>query len=119
MSNVVPFEKMDLLPDCRAKDTRGRVFTAAGVQVPVFCANCGVHGGWCPEENMNFIFYLCNKCVETCGEIAGVMLMPDEVFYEKCRQEQMASYGRYLTQEEIAKVVEDGSSPLAKLLTQG
>jgi hypothetical protein len=87
--------------------------------VPVFCANCGADGGSCPEENMTFMFYLCNKCAQTHGQIAGTMMMPDEVFFEKLKQEQMASYGRYLTQEELSAIVAADASPLATLLTQG
>jgi hypothetical protein len=46
--------------------------------------------------------------------------MPDEVFFEQVRQEQLASHGRYLTDIELAAAVEnDASSPLAKLLKQG
>jgi hypothetical protein len=109
----------DVLPDCRARETRGRVFTAGGVLVPVFCANCGRDGGWCPEENMTFLFYLCSTCAETHGQIAGTMLMPDEVFFERLRQEQVEAYGRYLTQQELTQVVEAGGSPLATLLKSG
>ena len=110
---------MELLPDCRAKVTRGRVFTAGGAWVPVFCANCGVDGGLCPEDNMTFLFYLCAKCAETHGHVAGTMLMPDEVFFEQVKQEQIEAYGHYLTQEELTRVVEAGASPLATLLKSG
>lgn len=68
---------------------------------------------------MTFLFYLCNKCAETYGSIAGTMMMPDEVFFEKLKQEQIAAYGRYLTQQEIAAVMEAGASPLARLLRSG
>jgi len=117
MSNVTPIRK-DLLPDSRAKETKNRVFTPMGAFIPIFCANCGAPGGHCPEENMNFLFYLCNKCAETHGAIAGVMLMPDEVFFEKVKQEQMAAYGRYLSERELLAVVEADASPLATLLKQ-
>jgi hypothetical protein len=109
----------DILPDCRAKEAKDRIFTPIGAWVPVFCANCGVDGGSCPEENMTFIFYLCKKCAETYGKIAGTMLMPDEVFFEKLKQEQLASHGKFLTQEELAAVVEADASPLATLLKTG
>lgn len=118
-SNVLPFTKNEVLPDSRAKETKGRIFTPMGAFVPVFCANCGVPGGHCPEENMTFLFYLCQKCFETHGEVAGVMMMPDEVFFEKLKQEQIASYGRYLTQQEIQKIVEEDASPLATLIKAG
>lgn len=109
--------KADLLPDSRARETKGRIFTPSGAFIPVFCANCGFHGGHCPEENMTFLFYICNKCAEKYGEIAGIMFMPDEIFFEKLKQEQLESHGRYLTLEELAAVVEaDAASPLAKLI---
>jgi len=111
--------KIDLLPDSRAQETKGRIFTPMGAWIPFFCANCGKDCGSCPEENMNFLFYLCPKCFETHGEIAGTMMMPDEVFFEKLKQEQMASYGHYLTQQELAAVVEADASPLATLLKAG
>ena len=111
--------KQDVLPDSRARETKARVFTPMGVWIPVFCANCGADGGMVPEENMNFVFYLCAKCAETHGKIAGMMMMPDEVFFERLKQEQLASYGRFLTQAELAAVVEADASPLAKLLKEG
>jgi hypothetical protein len=109
----------DILPDSRAKETKARIFTQIGTWIPVFCANCGADGGSVPEENMNFVFYLCAKCAETYGQIAGHMMMPDEVFFERLKQEQLAAHGRYLTQLELAKVVEEDASPLAKLLKEG
>lgn len=112
----------ELLPDCRTHvdhTPRGMIQGPGGMWVPVFCANCGVDGGMCPEVNMTFIFYLCKKCADTYGEIAGTMMMPDEVFFEKMRQEQMASYGRYLNQDELTVIVEEDASPLATLLKSG
>jgi hypothetical protein len=107
---------MEILPDCRAKEAKGRVFVCGVSWIPVFCANCGADGGLCPEENMTFMFYLCNKCAETHGQIAGTMLMPDEVFFEKLRQEQIETYGRYLTQDELARIADADDTPLARLL---
>lgn len=109
---------MEFLPDCRAKTTRGRVFTADGVWVPFFCANCGKEGGKCPEANMTFMFWQCAPCFERYGAIAGTMVVPDQVFYEKLAQEQIASHGRTLTALELAKVKEDDSSSLARLLKE-
>jgi hypothetical protein len=108
----------DILPDSRAKNTKERIFTANGVWIPIFCANCGVHGGSCPEENMTHVFYICNKCFKTYGEIAGTMAVPDAVFFEKVKQEQLEAHGRFLTHEELAGVVEEGTTPLAKLLKE-
>lgn len=109
----------EILPDSRAKNPTGRIFRGSQAWVPVFCANCGCAGGMCPEENMTFLFYQCEPCARTYGAIAGTMSMPDEVFYEKMKQEQMASHGRYLTELELAAVVEADASPLATLIKQG
>lgn len=112
----------EILPDSRQHTDhtpKGMIQGPWGMWVPVFCGNCGIEGGSCPEQNMTFIFWLCQKCAETYGEIAGTMLMPDEVFFEKLKQEQMASFGHYLTQQELAIVVEEDASPLATLLISG
>jgi NAD-dependent SIR2 family protein deacetylase len=108
----------DILPDSRARETKGRIFTANGTWVPVYCANCGRNGGSCPEENMTFAFYLCNACVKTYGEVAGTMMVPDQVFYDKVRDEQMEAFGRPLAHHELLCTIEQDSSPLATLLKE-
>lgn len=110
--------KTTVLPECRARDPKGMIFTEIGVYIPFYCANCGKECGSCPEENMRFMFYLCPKCAESWGEVAGVMALPDEVFWEKLKQEQMAHFGYYPNQQELAKVLEEDSSPLATLLKE-
>lgn len=107
----------DILPDSRADYTKGCIYTPAGVYIPYFCGNCGKECGWCPED-ATFMFYLCRNCEGKYGEVAGLMRLPDEDYWEKLKQEQMASYGHYLTQEELAKVVEEDNSPLARLLKE-
>jgi hypothetical protein len=111
--------KDNVLPECRAREHKGLIFTPAGAYVPFFCANCGKHCGACPEENMTFMFYLCPKCEQTYGQAAGAMRLPDEDFWELLKQEQMAHFGYYPNQQELAKVLEEDSSPLAKLLKAG
>lgn len=108
----------DLLPDSRARQAKGVVRGYGMNWVPIFCANCGKDGGMCPEENMTFICWLCAYCAETYGKIAGTLMMPDEIFWEKVKQEQLAAYGRYLTDLELAAVVEADASPLATLVKQ-
>lgn len=109
-------DRKDILPDSRARETRNRIFTPGGAWIPIFCASCGKDGGSCPEENMTFIFYLCNDCFKKHGHLTGTMVMPDEVFWAKVKEEQMASFGRYLTELELAAVVEADASPLATLI---
>jgi hypothetical protein len=108
----------EILPDCRTKDRRNFSQTQLGISVPIFCANCGAPGGDVPEENMTFAFYLCTRCAETYGQIAGMMMMPDQVFFEKVKQEQLEAYGRYLSELELLAVVEADASPLATLIKE-
>lgn len=108
--------KIDILPDSRPKEPKGRVFQGAVSWIPIFCANCGADGGLVPEENCNFAFYLCNACAQTHGAVPGTMMMPDQVFWEKLKQEQLESHGRYLNEIELAQVLEADASPLATLL---
>jgi hypothetical protein len=63
---------------------------------------------------MTFIFYLCPACAETHGHVAGLMAMPDEVFFATLAEEQVERYGHYLTPEEWARL--DGSHPLVKMI---
>jgi hypothetical protein len=109
---------VDILPDSRARDIKGRIFRCGVPWVPVACASCHKPYGTVPED-MPFAFVLCNPCADRYGDIAGMAKMPDEVFFEKLKQEQMASYGRFLTLEEIGKVVEDNDSQLATLILKG
>ena len=107
---------VSLLPDCRAITPRAVRRSIVGSWDPVFCANCGADGGYVPQENITFLFYLCNACAETYGQIAGTMMMPDEVFFERLAQEQLEKYGKYLTIEEWGRISEDVSHPFHKLL---
>lgn len=109
---------IELLPDSRAKNTKNRIFRGSEAWVPVFCANCGKEGGWCPEENMTFLFYQCYPCSEKYGEIAGTLKMPDEVFFEKLKNAQLEEHGEFLDSQELAKIVEEDASPLATLLLE-
>ena len=111
----------EILPDSRV----GHIYTRRNVVwrngawwVPIFCASCGNDGGIVPEENMTFAFYLCQGCADKYGHIDGIYLEPDVAFWNRVNEEQIDSYGRLLTQEELMKVVEDGTSPLAKLLKE-
>lgn len=111
-------ETRDILPDSRPRETKGRIFTRNGVTwVPFYCANCFKHCGSCPETS-TFLFYLCPKCFETHGEIAGTMIVPDQVFYERVAQEQQEAHGRPLTHAEMVQVVQEDCTPLATLLKE-
>jgi len=111
-----------LLPDSRLKDRlKGIVRATVGIfgtinWVPIFCANCGKPNGYVPEENMDFVCWLCAPCSERWGSQYGLALMPDEVFWQKAHHEQLEKYGRLLSDRELLAVSESNSTPLAKLL---
>lgn len=108
-----------VLPDSRCLAPKGLIRSKMGAWVPIFCASCGKEGGMVPEENMTFVFWLCRPCGEKCGDIAGMMMMPDEVFWEKVKQEQLAVYDRLLTDRELMSIVEEGTTSLATLIKEG
>ena len=114
----------NILPDSRLVQPTGVVRGSAGPVPstnwqPIYCANCGAEGGMVPAENMTFCFWLCRKCEVTCVEIAGTMSMPDEVFWEKLKHEQLEAHGRFLTEQELIQVVEADASPLSTLIKEG
>lgn len=111
--------KQDTFPDSRAREAKELKFINGSFWQPYFCANCGIEGGWCPEENMDFMFWLCNYCFETYGEVAGTLVVPDHEFHQKVREEQLEKYGRYLSPQELRAVVESNTSPLATLIREG
>jgi hypothetical protein len=108
----------NVLPDCRSREARGAVLVNGVYWQPVYCANCGADGGLTPEDS-TFFFWLCNSCFATMGEITNVYLMPDEVYWERVKEEQLEKYGRLLTSDELATVVAADATPLATLIKQG
>lgn len=111
----------DILPDSRLHvnhTPKNMVQGPDGMWVPFYCAHCGAEGGLCPEKNMTFAFYICRKCEDACGPITGMMMLPDEVFFEKLKNEQLESHGRYLTEDEFALVIAEDCTPLATLIKE-
>jgi hypothetical protein len=85
---------------------------------PVYC-QCGKLYGYTPTDNCSFSFWLCNKCYEKYGAIAGTYAVPDDEFNLKLQEEMVARFGREVTAEEIAVAESEGrlGRPL-ELLTQ-
>lgn len=108
----------DVLPECRLTHPIGAQLRGGVYWVPVFCAACHKPGGYVPE-GVTFAFYLHDECAEKYGQLAGHMMMPDEAFYEKVRQEQLESHGRYLNHNELLQVSVENNTPLATLLNKG
>lgn len=107
------------LPGNRGLPTvRGAVQTQLGWSVTIYCASCGVAGGQVPEENCDFAFWLCKECFAKYGHLTNLYVMPDEVFWEHLRQEQLATHGRELSIPELGTVAAADASPLATLLTE-
>lgn len=111
----------DILPDSRLRtvhSTRRSVFDKNGVEwIPVFCANCGKEGGLV-TTTCTFAFWICGSCEKTHGHITTMMRVPDHEFYEKLKNEQLEMAGRPLTQSEIAQVIAEDATPLAKLIKE-
>jgi hypothetical protein len=53
------------------------------------------------------------------GDLVNTFVMPDEIFWETIKQEQLATFGRELSITELESVVAADASPLATLLTSG
>lgn len=113
-----------ILPDSRLRDRskgsiRGFMRGIGTVNwIPLFCANCGRDCGYVPEENMRHCFYLCDRC-EVHAHEAGLMGVPDEVFWQKVREEQLEKHGRLLSETELITAAESTTTPLSKLLRDG
>ena len=108
---------MEILPDSRAKVTKGAVYEGAREWVPVFCGSCGKEGGLV-TSTCTFAFWVCRVCEKKHGEILGLARVPDAVFYERLAQEQIEAYGRYLNHNELLQIVAEDSTPLATLMKE-
>jgi ribosomal protein L24E len=107
--------KPDILPDSRARVLRGVVHSHGIQYEPIFCGNCAAQGGYVVVGKHNFAFWLCSKCEEKHGEVAGLMKIPDEVFWAKVNDAMKEEHGRVLTPLEQVEQLLDDHSPLAKL----
>lgn len=107
-----------ILPDSRTSTIhtpKGAVMGTMGWEVPIFCASCGVEGGRVPQENMNFVFWLCKECFAKHGYLTNMMVMPDEVFWEEVKQAQLAKYGHNLNADETRLALSDPESLESRL----
>lgn len=59
---------------------------------------------------MLFVSWFCNPCFAKYGEQTGFTVVPDEVFWEIVKQEQLAKYGRVLTADETVLSLSDPDS---------
>jgi hypothetical protein len=105
-----------ILPDSRAKNvTVGSKIvdwplpdgtTVRLEAVLIYCASCGKEYGYVPHENTVFAFYLCNKCFENYGKIAGTYAVPEEEFCKAVEHEVMERFGRNnLTEQDILNII--------------
>lgn len=107
----------DILPDSRAKVTRGQVFRGSQTWLPIFCANCGKEGGLV-TESCTFAFWICHPCEKTYGRVTGLMRVPDSVFYDRMHEAQIEHAGRPMTHDELLQVQAEDCSPLATLMKE-
>ncbi len=106
-----------VLPDSRLANPTGTVLvdwplsdgSTVRIEVErVFCANCGKLFGFVPKENTVFTCWLCAKCFETYGLIAGTYAQPDDEFCQVVAAEMQERFGKTLTEAEIGLLKEDG-----------
>ena len=113
---VVP-ARPEIYPDSRAKESKGVRWLNGMNWVPLFCANCGADRGWVPEDslNCNFAFALCDPCAEKWSPLTDTYLVPDYVFWENVKKEQLERYGRELTGPEVVEALKDDNHFLSKM----
>ena len=111
---------MELLPESRLRNPKGSKRFMGLNWVPLYCANCGVEGGYVPEDSLscNYSHYECLPCAEKLGELVGHYKVPDEVFWEKVKQAQLEEDGRELTEQEVIEALKDSTHYLTKLTTE-
>ena len=103
--DVLPSSRPDTIFTTKRLVNRG----AEGMWEPVYCANCGKHEGLVPEK-AGFAFVLCDDCYGKHGLPAGLLAVPDEVFWGIVRDAQMEEFGRLLTtEEEVAELANPDS----------
>lgn len=72
-------DTLEKLPDSRLKRLVAKVVPHKlwGMAQKIYCAHCGHDGGWIPEQNSTFAFYLCDECWESHGHLTGLMSIPE------------------------------------------
>lgn len=81
----------------------------------VYCASCGKLGPLVMTVTKDFAFYLCDDDAQKYGTPDGMYAVPDDVFAERVKQEQLEKFGRILAPAEMDEVLNDPHSTLAKL----
>ena len=67
------------LPDSRLTNAnRPLVRGPLGLMEQVFCANCGRNGGLVTQEWAEWVFYLCDSCAKSHGDIPNPVV-PDAI----------------------------------------
>lgn len=86
--------------------------------VPTFCCSCGKDGPMVLQEAVlenDWVSYICEPCAESYGDQYGVMVCPDEVFFEAVKQYSLEAFGHELTAEEQLAQLHDVNSILSKM----
>lgn len=110
----------NILPDSRLSDRRGSVMldwplrggpnppTVRLECVPCFCINCGAPGPYVPADTTSWASFLCQKCIESYGELASGWVCSEQAFCEAVAAEMLESFGRYLTELELCALKDQG-----------
>ena len=115
----------DVAPDSRARNPTGCVFVqtpSGGMWMePVACVSCSREGGLVPQQNIEFICWVCDPCADkgyTRDLPPGTFTSPDEHVWLEALREQVEKLGRPMTGPELVRSAESSTSPLATLLNR-
>lgn len=106
------------LPDARANEARDIKYINGHWYEHCFCMSCGKDCGYVMQEN-GFVGWLCPKCEPVYGHIDGLYLEPDFQHWARIELEQLNTYGRRLTEQELLTVAQADATPLASLINEG
>jgi hypothetical protein len=102
---------MELLPDSRCRNTTSVVKIAGVNYVPIFCMNCGTHGGLVTEQGVHFVGWMCDSCQEKHPLPPGTYAIPDTDYNRKVAEE----WAKAGSIERVIAELQNEQSSLAKL----
>lgn len=118
--NILPDSRLSQRPDFGCVMGDWQLPSGEYVRIemqPIFC-QCGKMFGYVPRDTTCFAFWLCNKCFEIYGEIAGMWALPEEEFCKNVEYELEARFARRnMTEKDILIEIENNNigSALAAL----
>lgn len=112
-----------MLPSSVPREIRGSTFRyhpLAKCQVEyirIYCASCCKLSPYeIVAETKDFAFWICASCAEHWSPLVDTYCVPDEVWFERNKQEMLAREGRELAGPEIVELLRDPNHYLHKLI---